>query len=66
MEKSWWASKTLWTNLLGIGALLMTGDGPLAHVLAPEEVGMGLGIINMILRAATTQPLQGMGPERLP
>lgn len=57
MEKAWWASKTLWTNVVGVTAGALSAGGPLEHVLAPEEVGLGLGIANILLRFATSKKL---------
>lgn len=55
--KSWWKSKTLWFNVLGAGAALFGTGGALGHVLAPEEVALGVVIGNAGLRFATNTKL---------
>jgi len=54
MGKSWYQSKTLWTNLTaligGVGVFIMTGN--------PEGlVASGMGILNIVLRLVTKQPI---------
>lgn len=46
-------SKTLWFNVLGAAAMLFGDGGALGHVLAPDEVGLGLAVGNLVLRFFT-------------
>ena len=48
-EKKVWASKTLWANVLATGAVLATGW------FSPEQIALGMGIGNMILRFLTKE-----------
>lgn len=55
-EKPWYDSKTVWVNLLMIGGIisqLVTGH----EVLTPEVQVLGIGFINLILRAITENKL---------
>ena len=47
-EKQWWASKTLWFNVLALGGSLAVGSS-----LSPEQVALGMGIGNAVLRLLT-------------
>ena len=56
-NKPWYQSKTLWFNILG-GLGAMFGPGAMfGHVLAPEEVGAVMGVVNIALRLATDKAL---------
>lgn len=64
MAKEWYKSKTLWGNVLATTALLFTeGSGPFGHVFAPEEVAMGYGLLNTVLRLFTGDPIKGTPGE---
>ena len=55
--KPWWQSKTIWIN--GLTAVLTIG-AQLADVLPPAwsaKILSGLAVVNVILRAITTQPV---------
>lgn len=52
--KSWYTSKTLWVNL---GALVAGLGGYLAGEGTAALVSAGLGLVNILLRTVTTQPL---------
>ena len=62
--KSWWESKTLWFNglvfLLGAIAYVLrgvqTGEVPLD--IDGDTVAMLVGVVGMLLRWATKQPLK--------
>lgn len=53
-------SKTLWANLLGIGALL--AQAKLGYVFAPEDQAIALAAINLVMRLITKQPLNWSAP----
>lgn len=53
--KAIWTSKTLWINLIGI--IVMVVQAYTGFVCSPEIQAMALGVINMILRAITKQPV---------
>lgn len=58
--KPFWASKTLWANAIGLGALAATLFG--FEVLDPEDqtallTGV-MAIVNVILRLRTSKPLR--------
>lgn len=58
MEKPWYASKTLWVNVLTLLALILgsVAQWPeLAH-LAPQLLG-ALSVVNIILRFVTDSKL---------
>lgn len=46
-EKNFWASKTLWFNALALGGSLATG------FLTADQVALGMGIGNAVLRIIT-------------
>ena len=56
-RKPFFQSKTLWINLAAVLAAAFAPAGAFGHVLAPEEVALGLGIGNLILRFFTTKGL---------
>ncbi len=64
MGKNWLKSKTLWFNVLGLAAGLFGVDGPFGHVFTEQEVAIGLGIGNMVLRGLTNEPLAGTVPKQ--
>jgi len=68
--KPWYASKTLWINLVAIIALAAQTLNS-SYVISPEIQGAVLAIINLILRVVTNQPLDwnnasGAGNETPP
>ena len=53
--KPFWKSRTLWTNVIAIVALIL--EAQLGKVLTPEtQIGI-LGAINIILRLITNEGL---------
>lgn len=55
-ETVWWASRTLWVNLIAIIAMVL--QGVTGHVLISMELQATiLGVINMILRLVTKTPV---------
>jgi len=57
MSKSFWLSKTFWVNLLAIMAIMaqyLTGN----EVFDAEAQVIILGMINLILRVFTNQPVK--------
>ncbi|GAB6036157.1 hypothetical protein JCM15519_07160 [Fundidesulfovibrio butyratiphilus] len=55
-SKSWWKSKTLWTN---VGAVIgAAGLAAVSTITPTTAVGVaGLAALNVVLRAITGQPL---------
>ena len=56
MTKKWYASKTLWINLIAVGAILAqytTGN----EVIDAEAQTLILALINLIVRIYTGKPL---------
>lgn len=55
-ETVWWASRTLWVNLIAIVA--MAAQGISGHVLISMELQATiLGVVNMVLRFVTKTPV---------
>jgi len=55
MGKPFWRSKTFWVNIIAvIGIMTQTQFG---FVISPEEQAALLGVINLILRAVTKEPI---------
>lgn len=59
----WYKSKTLWVNLIAITALAIQAINA-SYVISPEIQGSILAIINLILRAVTSQPLDWGTPAK--
>ena len=60
MEKRWWASKTMWVNVVAVLAAV-TGAFSMDLGLDPETqialVGGIMAVINMVLRYVTTDSI---------
>lgn len=52
--KPWYASKTIWINILAVLAGVMASIQGLVEIGAPITI---LGIVDIILRVVTKQPL---------
>lgn len=53
MQKKWYASKTIWVNLLAlIGSVTVAAFG---YVISPEIQASILVVLNIILRAVTKE-----------
>lgn len=54
--KPFWASKTLWVNIIGLIASVLTAFGvtDLDAELQASIVGIAMTVINIVLRFATT------------
>lgn len=56
MQKKWYASKTLWSNALMLGGVIVlnaTGQ----DLLTPEVQGAILVVVNVILRVVTKEEI---------
>ena len=53
--KVWYESRTLWVNLISIGAMIL--QSKLGWVIDAENQILILGIVNIILRAVTKKPV---------
>ena len=62
--KSWMESKTMWVNLfifmLGLASFILRGvqTGEVQLDVSPETVSMLYGIIGIVLRTLTKQPVR--------
>ncbi|OPX90056.1 MAG: hypothetical protein A4E53_01271 [Pelotomaculum sp. PtaB.Bin104] len=56
MGKKWYASKTVWLNLIMLGGVFLHDQFGLD--ITEEEQGAVIAIVNLILRAITKEPLQ--------
>ena len=52
----WYRSKTVWTNIIAIGALI--AQSSFGFAVTPEESIALLGTVNLIVRAYTKEPLE--------
>ncbi len=48
-SKMWWASKTMWLNIVGGAVVLLQYFGTI-NLIKPEELTMVLAVANMVLR----------------
>lgn len=61
--KIWYASKTMWFNGLTVAAMILSFvidtsmDGGLPFSLDPRWISLALGVVNILLRAVTSQPV---------
>lgn len=66
--KPFWESKTMWINVLTVVAMIlsfvidthMAGGLPLD--LDPRWIALALGIVNIVLRSVTNQPITRSKP----
>lgn len=50
-NKKWWKSKTLWINLIAVGAIIV--QIKYGFIVSPEEEIAVLAVVNLIVRAFT-------------
>ena len=62
--KPWYKSKTVWFNILTIGGAVAAGLGGVLPALGPilsvktyQLLLFGVGVLNLLLRALTTGPI---------
>lgn len=55
-SKKWYTSKTLWTNALAVIAAVAQGLSG-RTILAPEDQMVILGLVNLVLRVVTKEPI---------
>jgi len=53
--KSFWLSKTLWTNLFAAVAIFVQNE--YGYVVSPELQAYGLVLVNLALRFVTSKPI---------
>jgi|GEM_PF-2802928 len=58
--KPWYKSKTLWTNALGVAAMLLQSE--VGYLLPLEYQAVGLAAVNMLLRTTTNAPIAWKPP----
>jgi hypothetical protein len=57
-SKQWYMSKTLWANVLMFVLAMLNSDLILSlNWLTPEQVAGVIGVVNIILRFFTSQPI---------
>lgn len=56
MAKKWYASKTIWVNLLSIVALIAQAET--GFVMSPEAEAGIIAVVNLILRAVTKEEIK--------
>ena len=54
-NKQWYASKQLWVNAIAVVAMVIQNFN--GFVIPPEQQMAVLGVINLILRMVTGQPI---------
>lgn len=59
--KNWYESKTFWTNIIALVAIIIQAHT--GFVISPAEQAGILTVINMILRAVTSEPVGFRGKE---
>lgn len=68
MVKNWWTSKTVWVNILtvlvGIVGVVQVSAGTLPPAALPYLTMAG-GILNVILRFVTSQPVTQRAATKL-
>lgn len=58
--KSWWQSKTLWLQIIGVVTILLGSKVPALSDFLKEyfsEVGIGWAVLNAIIRAITKKEI---------
>lgn len=57
--KPWWASKTIWINLIAVVATLLavTVGFEMDATFQAEIVAVVMGIVNIVLRFVTVEPV---------
>ena len=61
MGKKWYESKTIWTNGLMVLAVALEGFGVtnvLTAEVQAEAVGVVMGVVNLVLRFVTDEPVE--------
>ena len=54
--KHWYTSKAIWVNAVAVGAAI--AQAKYGYVVSPETQGIILGVINVVLRYYTEQPIK--------
>ena len=54
--KKWYTSKTLWVNIIAIGAVALSSFGGI--IVTPEESVALLAVVNLVVRIFTKEELQ--------
>ena len=57
MTKKWYASKTVWVNLIGFVSAILVATGVIQVDLAPETIALILTVVNFILRLVTKEQI---------
>ncbi len=66
--KPFWASRTIWANVLMVAGVVLESTG-VTNVLNPEtqELALGaiLGVVNLVLRFLTKEPITVTASPRI-
>jgi hypothetical protein len=54
-KKTWYTSKTLWVNMIAVGAMFL--QQKVGYILSPEDQIAILGVVNVVLRVVTKTEL---------
>ena len=54
--KSWWKSRTIWANVIAVASMAIVDATGVTWLDAEGQLAI-LGVINLIMRALTKQPL---------
>jgi hypothetical protein len=57
-KKKWYLSKSVWVGLVGLVGGVLQATGVIEVGWGPETVAMILGIIVVVLRLVTKEPLE--------
>lgn len=63
MGKPWWRSKTVWANLLAVAGVFLSQFAgiDLGAEVQAEILVIIMGVVNLVLRFRTTEPITGGG-----
>lgn len=57
-KKKWYLSKSVWVGFIGLVGGLLQATGVIAVEWGPETVAMILGIVVVLLRIVTKEPIE--------
>lgn len=55
-KKKWYKSKTLWTNIIAVGAIIIESE--YGYPITAETQLIVLGLVNFVLRLVTKEEIQ--------
>lgn len=57
-KKKWYLSKSVWVGVVGLVGGILQATGIIAVPITPETVAMILGVIVVVLRMITKEPIE--------